>query len=167
MAITIKDMDELTTKEEVAEAIVKELGSEIEVGQIGEFRSCYGGNRAVTVHIPSDKAARLLETGRIKIGLNQCLIMERVSVQQCFCCWGYGHIRSNCKGEDLSSSYKKCREVGHTAQNCEGLPRCLNCKVEGHAAGSGMCPEFRKALAKMRMKERENRGQNSQPPRDR
>lgn len=148
--VVIKDMDEITTKAEVLEAIKRETGARQEECWVGELRPCYGNNQAVTARLPPDIADRLLKTGNIKIGLNSCLIMERLTVQQCYRCWGYGHLSNSCKGEDMSRKCRKCGEQGHKAQNCQRSLRCLLCKEDGHAAGSGECPEFKKALVRVR-----------------
>lgn len=34
---------------------------------------------------------------------------------------------------------------------------CLNCKQVGHRAGTSRCPEFRKALNRIRLKRRQKR----------
>lgn len=138
--IIIKDMDEITTKEEVENAIIKETGIRQGEGWFGQLRPCYGRSQAITVKLPTEKAELLLRGGKIKIGLNLCLIMERLNVQQCYRCWKYGHTRDKCKGEDQSQKCRKCGIEGHRAQTCEGVLWCLNCKIEGHAASSGACP---------------------------
>lgn len=159
-AIIIKDMDELVNKEEVVEALAREFGLGSDDYRMSDFRPCYGGNQAVTVYAPYDKVECLIKAGKIKIGLNQCLVVERLKVQQCYRCWGYGHVRNECKGEDLSLRYRKCGEQGLKVQDCRSGLRCLNCKADGHAAGSGQCPEFRNALSRGRLRERE-KGRNN------
>ncbi|XP_018576384.1 zinc finger protein GIS2-like [Anoplophora glabripennis] len=106
---------------------------------------------------PQDKAESLLRTGKIRVGINSCTVVERVNVTQCFRCWGYGHYRKECKEEDRSINCRKCGRIGHKAEECGEELCCLTCKRTGHAAGSGACPEFRKALAWVRAKAKAKR----------
>lgn len=149
--IIIREIDAITTEEEVSLALSKTLDIPPEECKLGRLRPYFGGNQVITAYIEKGKADKLLATGEFRIGINMCSVVERVSVVQCYRCWEYGHTSRNCSGEDRSEICRMCARPGHKEVACNlGIPICLNCKVSGHKAGSGKCPEFRKALSKAR-----------------
>lgn len=154
----IKDIDGITTKEEVMEAVCDAVKIQEGECRMGELRPYFGGNQAITIRLDKEKAQVLANKGKIRIGLSCCKIAERVEVLRCFRCWQYGHVREMCAGtNDLTDACNQCGKLGHKRKDCKSGAWCLNCKSEGHNAGSGDCPEFRKALQKARAKAKQKR----------
>lgn len=51
---------------------------------------------------------------------------------QCFKCWGYGHVKSNCQiDKDRSNIYYRCGTEGHNARSCDEKPFCAICAEKG------------------------------------
>lgn len=153
--IYIKDMDGITTKEEVMESLAKVIGEPKGDIEIGELRPFGLGNQAATIRATEEIAGSLIGSGKIRIGINLCRIEERVEVPRCFKCNQYGHRRYECQNEiDCGTLCNNCGKQGHRLNNCTDSSFCLTCKVAGHRAGGGNCPEFKKALrrAKLRAK---------------
>ncbi|KAJ8975663.1 hypothetical protein NQ317_001003 [Molorchus minor] len=145
--VTIKDLDSVSTKEEIEKAIAHLLGIKEEEVTVGPLRPYFGGNQATTVRLKANHAVELVNKGTVRIGLNQCPINEFVKVLQCFRCLKYGHRRDECKeGTDRSAECLRCSGNGHKAKECERTEHCVLCQKDGHRAGAGKCPEFRKAL---------------------
>uniref|UniRef100_V5G8T2 CCHC-type domain-containing protein n=1 Tax=Anoplophora glabripennis TaxID=217634 RepID=V5G8T2_ANOGL len=148
----IKDVDGDTSKEEVLNAVLKDTGLEPEDCTGGELRPYFGGNRAMTLRVEASKAKKLIEIGKIRIGLNQCPVTERIQVIQCFNCWRFGHTKVECKESgEKSNLCRNCAGEGHKGEECDRRPKCLSCNEAGHRTGSGRCTEFRKALNKARL----------------
>ncbi|KAJ8967957.1 hypothetical protein NQ317_003547 [Molorchus minor] len=144
---TIKDLDCVSTKEEVEMAIAHLLGIKEEEVAVGPLRPYFGGNQAATVRLKANHAVELLNKGTVRIGLNQCPINEFVKVVQCYRCLKYGHRRDECReATGRAAECLRCGGNGHKAKECERAEHCVLCQKDGHRAGAGKCPEFRKAL---------------------
>ncbi|KAJ8914477.1 hypothetical protein NQ315_002749 [Exocentrus adspersus] len=146
------DIDGITSKEEAVQAIKREVGPD-GLLSTGELRPYFGDNQALTVILKKDAAETLIRKGKIRIGLNRCSVLEKVAVLRCFKCWGYGHMAKECREQtDLSKACRKCGSLEHIANDCRNVTFCINCRKVGHLAGGRNCPEFRKALKKVKMK---------------
>ena len=75
--VEIRDIDETTTREEVAAALSKALGRE-ELGVPCRLYSRFGGVRAAVVQLAETDAKSLLQLGRIRLGWVNCRIREHV-----------------------------------------------------------------------------------------
>lgn len=148
--VTIRDLDAGATKEDVTDALRDAADfSEDKGGKIDPLRPSYGGTQTVTVTLPiAPKVAAILREGRIVVGMVRCRIAERVEVQRCFRCLGFGHRAGHCKGEDRSTGCHNCHEAGHRAVNCKKAAHCSLCKDGDHKSGSSSCQAFKEALRK-------------------
>lgn len=66
----------------------------------------------------------LIETGKIKIGFQNCKLYDYVSVLRCYKCCGYNHFAKDC------NNGMSCRKCGgeHDGRECkEKVKRCANC----------------------------------------
>lgn len=147
--IVCKDMDEVTTKEEVLEALQTQLGTDsLPLSAIRSLRSVRGGTQTAVISLSFEQAKKVLTTGKVRIGWTICRVREAVKPKQCFRCFDYGHQARDCKGEDRSKQCRRCGEGGHIAKNCEAKdPCCMICstkeKKAAHVTGSSRCPKFR------------------------
>jgi len=145
----IKGMDAVTNKREVIEAVRERTGTE--PLRIGDLRPYFGGCQAVTVVVAPWAAERLLHGGNLRIAYNDCAVMGKIDVIQCFRCWAYGHVSSACESaEDRGADCRKCGERGHKKVECPNEKRCPVCKKEGHSVGEGTCSEWRRAIREKR-----------------
>lgn len=150
--VEVRDIDEITTKEDVEGAIKTQLGFEELPDKAVSLRKAYGETQIAAIVLPGELARKLLEAGKMKIGWTICRIRERTELKKCFRCLEFGHIAMQCKSrEDRSKLCRKCGEDGHIAKDCKREPSCMFCKKEhpndaNHIAGSSKCPIFRRAL---------------------
>lgn len=77
--VYIRNIDGVTTKEEVEAAIRKEIQIEGAL-EMGNLRPYFGGNQATIISLQRQEAMELIKKGRIKIGLNECTVTERLLV---------------------------------------------------------------------------------------
>jgi len=153
--IEIKDMDEVTTKEEVVEVLQRELGanSGVTLAAIRSLRSSYGKTKTAVVKLLVPAAKKFLELRSIRVGWTYCRVRESVRPLKCFRCWNFGHLFRNCKSEeDRSRCCIRCGEKGHKVATCNNDTRCVLCEAKddkeaaNHIAGSSKCPTYARAL---------------------
>ncbi|XP_015124945.1 uncharacterized protein LOC107046756 [Diachasma alloeum] len=161
----IKDLDEITTKEEVLEALQVAAGDEytIDSGAVKSIRKAFRGTQTASVTLAATAAKKIVgEHGKIKIGWVICRMIRVERPVKCFRCWHYGHLATQCKSEaDRSKLCTRCTEPGHKIAECKKEPLCALCTERGnavdsaHVAGSGKCPVLKEALQKLNNKRRQ------------
>lgn len=152
--IECKDIDEITTTEDVVTAIKKQY--EIDSISSGDItlRKAYGGTQTASIKTSEANAKKLLDKGELKLGWSICHFREKATLTKCFRCLEFGHIARNCRSDtDRSKMCRKCGEEGHIAKLCTKNACCMFCVKEHpdkakHVAGSNSCPVFRRALSK-------------------
>lgn len=94
----MKDLDEVTTKEEVAKALSAALGKEVLDGAVKGIRPAYGGTRTAIVKLPVESAKAAVELGSIRIGwVLGCVRIGTGSTKKCLKCWATGHLAAACR----------------------------------------------------------------------
>lgn len=153
--VHIRDIDAVTTQDDIVTALQHTgVVTEKAALKVKSLRPTVAGNQIATVALAENDAAKILEIGRLRLGLTMCRIEERVEVERCYRCWGFGHRSSSCRGEDRANRCQRCTGEGHQRSTCEAEPYCPLCEAKGHQAGSGRCLEFRKALKNTRARTR-------------
>lgn len=91
MTIVSKDIDEITTKEEVCEALEKrsELVG-LQESAVNTARKVCGGTQTAIISLPAEAA------GRVRIGWGMYRFRDRVALKRCFRCLCVGHIAKAC-----------------------------------------------------------------------
>lgn len=117
ITIEIRDLDCLTTKEDVQEALIRETDKTTDF-KVHVFDANSREQKMALATADGETASLLLRNGRIKIGWMNCRIRQRLTVTRCHRCLDYGHIKVNCKGPDRSAACWKCGKDGHKANEC-------------------------------------------------
>lgn len=159
VALEVKFLEQDTTEETILEAVNRALGgpSGISVVWVRDYSAAL---RIALIEGPADIMSRLLALKTVTVGWSRCPVAERlVRASQCWKCHGYGHSRTSCQGQDVSSHCRRCGEKGHLSDGCQADPVCLPCGRIGmgtnHFAGSGQCSAFRLAMNAGRRGERQ------------
>ena len=145
--LSIRDLEETTTDDEVKAALQKAAGSDIVVSRnsIRTLRPAYKGTQIALVRRPEEVARKVMgQRGRIRIGLVNCPVKEVDRPRKCFKCWNSGHIAINCPSEiNRSSLCLKCGQAGHKIVQCANDPHCPLCAKRDqnshHIVGSYKC----------------------------
>lgn len=153
--VVCKDMDEVTTKSDICDAIRTLLGeADLTEENVVSLRRAYGNTQTAIISMPTVDAEKLLMAGKVRIGWVNCRIRKQERPVQCFRCLEFDHLARNCKSKiDRSKMCRKCGTDGHNAKDCKEDPVCALCKSlspdkAAHIAGSRECPVFIKALNK-------------------
>ena len=72
--------------------------------------------------------------------------------QRCFQCQKFGHTKNSCKG---TAVYAACGEGGHTVDDCQNDPKCVNCDGD-HRDISKHCPIWKQKKDIVTLKYKEN-----------
>lgn len=155
-SIQLRDIDAVTSKEEVLEALNRELGPGNR--EIRTMRPGPAETQTAVLVVSKKEGDLLLSKGRVRIGLIMSRVREWAVVQICYRCLGYGHIAANCKEKEAAGrACYRCGGENHIAKNCKGRIRCSICKQDGHRQGTGRCPAHRRALEEARSRQRSSR----------
>lgn len=92
--IEVKNLDSITTKEEICNALTKELEyiEELPITSIKSIRRGYGETQIAVISLPFELAGKVTSARRVRIGWSDCSIRLKVSLTKCFKCLGFGHI---------------------------------------------------------------------------
>ncbi|XP_070143447.1 uncharacterized protein [Drosophila kikkawai] len=142
----IWDLDELTTKEELANALAKQADLPPNSVTIKGIRALASGSQTATFTVPAGVAGALIQLGKVKVGWTRCRIKELEPQLKCYRCLDTGHVASRCRSSvDRSKACFKCGKEGHKAADCPNPANCFKCeqlkrKDTSHQAGSRSCP---------------------------
>lgn len=152
--IQIRDLDCLTTEEEVREAI-KTKEKDAEISKITISASNGREQRAAYVEIDEKTALKLIRASKLHIGWMNCRVRLRTPLTRCFRCLGFGHLAAECKGPNRKDRCYRCGAEGHIAAGCKAKVKCMLCvdlglkgKEVRHDMAKGECEALRRALLK-------------------
>ncbi|XP_073821578.1 uncharacterized protein [Musca autumnalis] len=154
--IEIKDIDGVSTKEDILQAIsgISDEFKEFQPHAIKSLRKAYRGTQTATVFLSSPLANILLEKRIVRIGWADCRIREKLIPRRCYKCLEFGHTAARCKNlNDNSGRCICCGEAGHRVATCKNPPKCMLCKDpldRSHITGSTVCPRYKEALRQLR-----------------
>lgn len=159
--IEIHDIDDITTKDDILEALRKKADDAYEIPlEAIKIRKAYRGTQIATATLPVATAQKLLEgDSKIRIGWVNCRIKTTKRPTQCFKCWHFGHHGFQCKSKvNRSNLCIRCGQEGHRIADCKNSAKCALCAEKGsaenvaHNAGNHKCPVFQEALQRMTSK---------------
>lgn len=148
--VEIKDLDSLTTKEEVTDSVKRALQ-----GYDGDLKiniSAPNSREQVRAYVTinEEQAEILIKQARIKIGWINCRVRLRENYKRCFRCFGPGHSTWDCQGPDRRGQGLciKCGQPGHKMKECNKPPKCCLCSEAkynelDHIPSSMKCSVYR------------------------
>ncbi|KAJ8953414.1 hypothetical protein NQ318_023531 [Aromia moschata] len=149
--IHIRGIDATTLQEEVTTAIEGEIGSlEGKTHKVSKLRPSANNTQAVTISLEKTEADKILNKGKIRIGIVNCTTEKRIDLKYCRRCWSYQHATINCDGPDRSKLCFRCGKEGHSLSACKNKETCLLCSTDGHRMGGSKCGAFTQALRQAR-----------------
>ncbi|CAB0043560.1 unnamed protein product [Trichogramma brassicae] len=133
--IEIRDLDECTTKVEIADALSTSLNApHLNKDVVKTLRKAYVETQAAVAALPDDLAAKALKLGHIRIGWVNCRIRGREDTLRCYRCWSPGHVSAHCNGPDRSAHCFRC---GPNRPSDKGLQEQSNVRF---LPGARRCP---------------------------
>ena len=86
--------------------------SELEL-KVSLTKRPYRGDRKAYLLLEEVRALKLLKATHIKIGWVSCRVRQKMKINRCYRCLGFGHMAGNCRAPDRSRSCWRCGEEGH------------------------------------------------------
>ncbi|XP_043066518.1 uncharacterized protein [Drosophila bipectinata] len=125
--IECRDLDEITTKEEVSEAIGKLVESPgVPVSDI-LLRKTFGQTQTAIIRLPATCARKATKIVWLKVGWMRGRLRKGPE---------FGHIAKQCqRAIDRLRMCKRCGKDGHMAKDCAEEPKCALCSNAGKEAG--------------------------------
>jgi hypothetical protein len=145
--LQIKNIDSLTTKEELVEDMRREWRiKRSESIEVRMLRMAPWGTQLAVLVLPANVVPREETARRFRTGLTVASVRLLPDVQRCYKCHMTGHKAARCTV--ACSGKKLCRRCGsneHVMRECTKETRCtMCCKHEGvnakHVTGSLACP---------------------------
>lgn len=115
--VGIFGLDEVTTSEEVEQAIASTFPNE-PVGKITMLKMSQGQQIAI-ITATTEVANKIVDLGHIRIGYVSCRTRMWLDIQRCFRCIAIGHETRDCQGTDRSRCCRGCGNHGHYIKDCE------------------------------------------------
>lgn len=144
--LRLRGIDPSTTTEEILVELMSLSGCPREEFKVSSVTNMRDGMGAAWISCPLHVAVRIAEVGTVTLGWTRVRIeLLRKRPVQCYKCWYFGHVRSNCRSEiDRTGACFRCGLTGHIVGSCNaGMPRCLICEETGkeyrHRLGSPRC----------------------------
>lgn len=102
--IQVGNLDGITSKEEVAEAIQNALETGLTIGKIivRNLLAWPDGTQTANILIRGPEAQKFLKKGRAKFGCLICPVKVKEKLTRCYKFHSFNHHRSECMGSDNS-----------------------------------------------------------------
>ena len=145
MTIQLKNLDEVTEKNEVAQALKEQC--KIEVTEEAVYlRKGPSGTQVAVIRLPGADGNKALKVAKLKIGWSICPVSIYQPPDVCYRCFQKGHKSWSCTGPDRSALCRRCGGAGHKSRECNKPPKCLLCvgkPDDKHMMGSTKCTASR------------------------
>lgn len=149
--VVIRDLDVDVSEDEIKKAINDAIGKNITMDVQMPTVHNSRGHLLAFITLPINEIKTLLQQTRIHIGWSRCRIEEKITLQRCYKCLGFGHMAAKCiKKEDKGNHCFKCGESNHKVKECSNNLMCLECNVPGHRMDSMACPTYAKLINDIR-----------------
>ncbi|KAL7726484.1 hypothetical protein ACLKA6_001106 [Drosophila palustris] len=139
VTIECKDLDEITTEEDIMDALRSQM--EITDAAVDDInlRKGYGGTQTASIRLPAESARKALSAGLLKVGWIRCRLRERVNITKCYRCLEFGHLAKHCRSKvDRSKLCRRCGKDGHVANDCKEEPQCMFCKARAQIGSTSL-----------------------------
>lgn len=154
-AITLSNVEEDISEDEVRETIAKITDSDPKNIRIATFRPLLRGYKSTTAYMPRAAAEKIIAMKRVKLGWTLCQVREKLNPPNCSRCQRFGHTVRTCKEKDtLNRRCFKCGQEDHISRNCTNNEKCFTCSGN-HRANSMRCPAYAELVNKMRSNKHE------------
>jgi len=115
----IKNLDEWAMEEEVVDAAATATQTDSTMFRVIGMRKQYGGVQAALVLAPSTATRRIINAGRLIVGMVSCRVRSADNKVRCYRYLSRGHMAKAFVGPDRSDCCFRCGGPGHKAATCD------------------------------------------------
>ena len=141
----------------IAKGVPGDILEMLTLADLGEWKAFhlttrrgYGSGGTAVFSVPTFEIGQRLVADGLRLGPHQCSVESfdpKIRVKQCFRCWRWGHIGTQCQQTPLCGG---CGKPSHMATACPP-PSCTNCRAQGHGPRAlELCPVARKIIGEGR-----------------
>ena len=160
--IHVLDMDAVTSKEEIEEALLQQFEIQAKDFSVKSLRPTAIGKQIATIAANRETAQKFLHKGKVKIGWLVCRMRERIYLQKCYRCLEYGHKKQSCVGPSRETICFKCGQEGHKEKSCTNSEYCWVCNKKDHKYGTLKCPEYKEKISeKIKARKKSSKSEES------
>lgn len=94
--IEIKDLDQWTVTEEVADVVADATGASHDTTRVISLRKGYGRTQTAFALLLTALCQKVIGH-RLRVGMVNCRIRQGEQKTRCYCCLSFGHVFSECK----------------------------------------------------------------------
>lgn len=89
---------------------------------VGKSDGCFN----VILQVTGKTHKKLMNEQRVRIGWNNCKVVDNVYIMRCYKCLGFSHKAAECKNQQ--STCQRCSSTNHEKKDCKAeTEKCANC----------------------------------------
>ncbi|XP_068148345.1 uncharacterized protein [Drosophila tropicalis] len=157
--VEIKDLAEFHTADDLLLAVLELIDEDLPAECHPKMRKAYSGTQTATMMVNPNLANKLLQAGKIRVGMCICRVRLKTEPRRCYKCLDFGHTAARCRSKhDASKLCFNCGSKDHASKQCDQKAACILCTRHkrnntAHNTLSRACPLSAQDLLKQTVRD--------------
>ncbi|XP_046869029.1 uncharacterized protein LOC124461556 [Drosophila willistoni] len=157
--VEIKDLAEFHTADDLLLAVPELIDEDLPAECHPKMRKAYSGTQTATMMVNPNLANKLLQTGKIRVGMCIYRVRLKTEPRRCYKCLDFGHTAARCRSKhDASKLCFNCGSKDHASKQCDQKAACILCTRHkrsntAHNTLSRACPLSAQDLLKQTVRD--------------